>query len=104
MYDINKIGHNYNGGGLRWKRYKELRLHSQLSVHLNWGLSGLFQFDVVAELAGGSAEPVARLIYAIIGVSGLINLGLLFREWQGDRNCYAFRLQKPRKNLKNLSR
>lgn len=50
---------------------------------LNWGLAGFFRFDVVAELAGGSAEPVARLIYIVIGVSGLINLGLLFEEWRG---------------------
>lgn len=49
---------------------------------LNWGVAGLFRFDVVAELAGGSAEPIARLIYIIIGVSGLINLGLLFTEWR----------------------
>lgn len=48
---------------------------------LNWGLAGFFRFDVVAELAGGSAEPIARLIYIIIGISGLINLRLLFDEW-----------------------
>ena len=45
---------------------------------LNWGLVGLFRFDVVAELAGGFTEPLARLIYVLIGVSGLVNLGLLF--------------------------
>ncbi|QUW23225.1 DUF378 domain-containing protein [Sporosarcina sp. Marseille-Q4063] len=50
---------------------------------LNWGLAGLFRFDVVAELAGGSAEPIARLIYIVIGVAGLLNLGLLFEEWRG---------------------
>ena len=49
---------------------------------LNWGLAGLFRFDVVAELAGGSTEPIARLIYIVIGVSGLINLGLLFEDWR----------------------
>lgn len=63
---------------------------------LNWGLIGFFQFDVVAELAGGSAELVARLIYAIIGVSGLINLGLLFREWQGDKTV-ALQTAEPEK-------
>ena len=49
---------------------------------LNWGLAGLFRFDIVAELAGGSAEPLARFIYIIIGVSGLLSLGLLFEEWR----------------------
>ena len=52
---------------------------------LNWGLVGFLQFDVVAELAGGSTEPIARLIFILIGVSGLINLSLLFKEWQGDK-------------------
>lgn len=45
---------------------------------LNWGLVGFFQFDVVAQLAGGSDQTLARLIYILIGISGLINLGLLF--------------------------
>ena len=45
---------------------------------LNWGLVGVFRFDVVAELAGGFTEPLARLIYVLIGVSGLFNLSLLF--------------------------
>ena len=45
---------------------------------LNWALVGIFQFDVVAQLAGGSTEPLARFIYIIIGISGLLSLGLLF--------------------------
>ena len=49
---------------------------------LNWGLAGLFRFDVVGELAGGSAEPIARLIYIVIGVAGLLSLSLLFEEWR----------------------
>ena len=57
---------------------------------LNWGVAGLFRFDVVAQLAGGSAEPLARLIYIVIGVSGLFNLGLLFDHWRDrDEVMYA---------------
>ena len=52
---------------------------------LNWGLAGFFGFDVVAQLAGGATEPLARFIYMIIGISGLFNLGLLFDHWR-DRN------------------
>lgn len=61
---------------------------------LNWGVAGLFRFDVVAELAGGSAEPIARLIYIIIGVSGLINLSLLFEGWR-DREVVTVRTTEP---------
>lgn len=49
---------------------------------LNWGIAGLFRFDVVAQLAGGATEPIARLLYVLIGISGLISLGLLFDEWR----------------------
>lgn len=61
---------------------------------LNWGLAGLFRFDIVAELAGGSAEPLARFIYIIIGVSGLFSLGLLFDEWR-NREVVASRAPEP---------
>lgn len=49
---------------------------------LNWGVLGLFHFDVVAQLAGGSTEPIARFLYIILGISGLFSLGLLFGEWR----------------------
>lgn len=39
---------------------------------LNWGLVGLFQFDLVAALFGGQAAPVSRLVYTLVGLSGLV--------------------------------
>lgn len=49
---------------------------------LNWGVAGIFRFDVVAQFAGGSTEPIARLLYILIGISGLISLGILFDGWR----------------------
>lgn len=46
---------------------------------INWGFIGFFNFDFVATLFGGQNTPLARIIYGIVGISGLINLGLLFR-------------------------
>ena len=43
---------------------------------LNWLLVGLFQFDVVAAIFGGSAAVVSRIIYIIIGIAGLWCLGI----------------------------
>lgn len=37
---------------------------------LNWGLVGLFGFNVVAEIFG-SAATVTKVIYSLIGLSGL---------------------------------
>ncbi len=47
---------------------------------INWGLVGLFQFDLVAAIFGDSANIVARIIYTVIGICGLINIGLLFED------------------------
>ncbi|PPA69974.1 DUF378 domain-containing protein [Jeotgalibacillus proteolyticus] len=46
---------------------------------LNWGLIGFFQFDLVAAIFGGQDAALSRLIYGLVGIAGLINLGLLFK-------------------------
>lgn len=46
---------------------------------INWGLIGLFQFDLVATLFGGQDALFSRIVYGLVGLAGLINLGLLFR-------------------------
>ncbi|KWU66888.1 DUF378 domain-containing protein [Bacillus mycoides] len=46
---------------------------------VNWGLIGFFQFDLVAAIFGGQNSALARIIYGIVGISGFINLGLLFK-------------------------
>jgi len=38
---------------------------------LNWLLIGVFQFDLVAAIFGGQAGVVSRIIYVIIGLSGI---------------------------------
>ncbi|WP_164669376.1 DUF378 domain-containing protein [Virgibacillus doumboii] len=45
---------------------------------VNWGLIGLFQFDLVATLFGGQDSGLARIVYALVGLSGLICLTMLF--------------------------
>ncbi|MBT8486179.1 MAG: DUF378 domain-containing protein [Phycisphaerales bacterium] len=37
---------------------------------LNWGLVGLFEFDLVATLFGG-ASLVATIVYTLVGLSAL---------------------------------
>ena len=48
----------------------------------NWGLVGLFQFDLVAWLFGGSDALLSRIIYTVIGLAGLWCITLLFRKGQ----------------------
>lgn len=47
---------------------------------INWGSVGLFQFDIVAFLAGGQSGIVSRIIYVIVGLSALWCISLLFRD------------------------
>ena len=47
---------------------------------INWGSVGLFSFDVVAWISGGSTMLLARIIYVLVALSGLWCVSLLFRE------------------------
>ncbi|MGN1002354.1 MAG: DUF378 domain-containing protein [Oscillospiraceae bacterium] len=47
---------------------------------INWGLVGIFQFDLVAWLFGGAGSLLSRIIYTVIGLAGLWCISLLFRR------------------------
>lgn len=47
---------------------------------LNWGLVGIFQFDLVAWLFGGTGSVISRILYTVIGLAGLWCITLLFRR------------------------
>lgn len=47
---------------------------------LNWGLVGLFQFDLVAWICGGSASLFARIIYTLVALAAVWCISLLFRD------------------------
>jgi hypothetical protein len=53
---------------------------------INWGLIGFFKFDLVAFLFGDMTW-LSRIIYAIIGLSGLYTISLFGRICSfGERN------------------
>lgn len=47
---------------------------------INWGLIGLFQFDLVAWIFGGQGSIISRIIYGIVGLAGLWCVTMLFRR------------------------
>ena len=49
---------------------------------LNWGLVGIFQFDLVAWLFGGQDMVISRILYTVIGLAGLWCITLLFRRFR----------------------
>lgn len=54
---------------------------------LNWGLVALFEFDLVASIAGldfGETNGFTRVVYGLVGVSGVYvaaQVGAMRRRW-----------------------
>lgn len=47
---------------------------------INWGLIGVFQFDLVSYIFGGQGALISRILYTIVGAAGLWCISLLFRD------------------------
>ena len=46
----------------------------------NWGLIGFFDFNLVTSLFGDTNNIIPRIIYSIIAIAGVINIGLFFED------------------------
>lgn len=46
---------------------------------LNWLLVGLFKYDLVASLFGGSTTLISRIVYSLVGLAGIWCISLLAR-------------------------
>jgi hypothetical protein len=51
---------------------------------LNWGLVGLFGFDLVAALLGDSSS-LSRIVYTLVGVCGLFQV----LQWKAIQRRWA---------------
>ena len=54
---------------------------------LNWGLIGLFQFDLVAWIFGGQDALLSRVIYTLVGVAAIWCISLFFRSMEELKLC-----------------
>ncbi len=52
---------------------------------LNWGLVGLFQFDLVGWLLGGAASIFSRVIFTVVGLAAVVAIPMLFERDEPDR-------------------
>ena len=46
---------------------------------INWGLIGVLDFNLVDTIFG-VGSLFSRIIYSLVGISGLINIGILFNH------------------------
>ena len=51
---------------------------------LNWGSVGLFGFDVVSWLFGGSDALLTRIVFTLVGIAGVWAISLLFRPMRDE--------------------
>ncbi len=56
---------------------------------LNWGSVGLFSFDLVAWIGGGSTSLLARIIYIAVALAGVWCVSLLFRDKEETARTHA---------------
>ena len=64
------------------KRLDVLALALTTVGAINWGLIGLFEFDLVATLVGlefGQTNLASRVVYGLVGLSGLYLISYLPR-------------------------
>ncbi len=47
---------------------------------LNWGLIGIFQFDLVAWIFGGQSGIISRIIYTLVALGAIWCISLLFSD------------------------
>lgn len=51
---------------------------------LNWLLVGLFEYDVVSEIFGGTDEVGSKIVYIIVGIAALYALSLFTKVTRDD--------------------
>lgn len=50
---------------------------------VNWGFIGLLDINLVESIFG-DGSMLARIIYSLVGLTGLINIGILFTHLDED--------------------
>lgn len=51
---------------------------------INWGILGIFNFNCIGWLLGGSASVFARIIFTVVGLAALVAIPMLFSQDSGD--------------------
>lgn len=52
---------------------------------INWGLIGLFGFDLVGFIFGGQGALLSRIIFTLVGIAGLWCLTFYFNKKYKDK-------------------
>lgn len=79
MYIYKNTTHNKNGKEVNMNTLQKICLSVTIIGAINWGLIGLLDFNLVETLFGAESI-VPRIIYSLVGLTGLINVGILLMD------------------------
>lgn len=81
MHNIKNIGYHKSKGCDILVTLQKIALVVTIIGAVNWGLIGLFDFNLVAMLFE-SVPIIEKIIYILVGITGLINIGILFMNFE----------------------
>ena len=81
MYNLKIIGYHKSKGCEIMVILQKIALVITIIGAVNWGLIGLFDFNLVATLFE-SVPVLENIIYILVGITGLINIGILFMNFE----------------------
>ena len=64
--------------GVEIKMLDKIALILTIIGGINWGLIGIFQFDLVAWIFGGQSAIISRIIYTLVALAAVWCISLLF--------------------------
>lgn len=79
MYNISKKTHTNIRKEVIMTTLQKICLVITIIGGLNWGLVGLLDFNIIdAIFTAGSV--ISRIIYSIVGITSIINIGILLMD------------------------
>lgn len=70
-------------GDIKMETLQKVALVVTIIGAVNWGLIGLLDFNLVATLFG-EGSMLSRIVYTLVGITGLINIGILLSHIEAD--------------------
>ena len=84
MYKFNNtVNNNSRNEGRDMNTLQKVCLVITIIGALNWGFIGLLDINIVESIFG-VGSVIARIIYSLVGLTGLINIGILFTHLDED--------------------
>lgn len=79
MYILYQYIHNNNERMGKMEIIYKICLVFTILGAVNWGLVGLFDFNLVTAIFE-AGSMIVKIIYTLIGICGLVNIGVLFHH------------------------